>query len=153
MGIFDINLRNINWKTFNIMEVVEGCKNFTIRNLTLSDEYKEMAEYRLNICKGCELMRNNICFKDWKDEKDERKVDEIAKEKFDSYIAVTPENAIKKKWSVVREQERQNYILDNKVHTVHKGVAYVGCGCMLNCKTFNPHSNCPAKKWESVKIA
>lgn len=150
MGIFDINLRNVNWKTFNIMEVVEGCKNFTIRNLTLSDEYKEMAEYRLNICKQCELMKNNVCFKDWKDEADERKVDEITKEKFDAANAV---NATKKEWITFREQEKQNYIIDNKEHTVYKGIAYTGCGCMLNCKTFNPKSSCPAKKWESVQIS
>lgn len=145
MGFFDIDLRKIDWKNFSFKEVLEGCRNaeFAKRNIgDKAEQYKAMAEKRLAICETCELFKNNRCTRDWK-KSDEVEVLKLTNEQF------TTASKLDKNvdFNTIKEQVEQHYIISNKLHTVHEGKAYVGCGCMLNCKTFNPNSTCPAGKW------
>lgn len=144
-----ISLKNINWKKVSVSEILRGCTNsiFSKLNLT-SPKLQELADYRLSICKGCPLLTDeNQCLRDWS-EKDNVKVERIVNEKYKAHLATSPNPT--KDYSEFLEYETQLYIKTNKKYVEVDGKVYVGCGCYMVCKIFNPNSSCPALKWESV---
>lgn len=65
-----MSLFNIDWKTFNVYEFIEGCANSILDEVGLQPEHiKRLVEYRLKICKNCELGSNG-----YKCERDETMV-------------------------------------------------------------------------------
>lgn len=142
----------IDWKNFNLKNVLEGCGNLflDVVNLNNNDEIKNMSIYRLNICNNCEINVNGRCYRDWDESKDSKNLTERIHKKY-RYSFNTEQEFLSHIPKVI-DEERDLYIKENKKHTLNKGKAYLGCGCSIKCKSFTPNSGCPANKWQAVQL-
>ena len=143
----------IDWKNFNLKNVLEGCGNLflDVVNLNNNDQIKNMSVYRLNICDKCEININGRCYRDWNPKEDDIALKDIIRNKYknsfnteEEFLSFVP---------TIFDEELDMYIKQNKKHTMNKGKAYLGCGCGIKCKAFSPDSGCPANKWQAVKLS
>ena len=55
-------LKAIDWKTFNILDVITGCgEGYLADYLDRGEKYKEVVKYRLKICAGCPIYNDGSC--------------------------------------------------------------------------------------------
>lgn len=144
-----MNWRKIDWKNFSLLEVIRGCSNSLLSTVNIgSPKVKELAEYRLGICQQCDLLtENGVCHRDWTD-KDDVIIEEIVTKKYSNHLKNSANPEID--YQNYKALEEKIYIRNEKHHIVVDNKEYLGCGCIIKCKIFNPLSSCPALKWEMV---
>lgn len=60
-------IKNINWREFNILDVVHGCASnwltdvHALSKIGKLDTITKVAKYRLSICVDCEIFNDGIC--------------------------------------------------------------------------------------------
>ncbi len=111
----------INIWRINLSNIIKGCYSaweIADYKIVETDELAILQRKRLEICNGCKLHQNGVCFRDTKN---------IFQEDKDFTM-----DEMMKKQSIVNIKTRK---------------LVLGCGCNTKCKTAVPDEECPASKW------
>jgi hypothetical protein len=145
---------NFDLENFKFKDFLTGCSNEILGKLDLQPKkVKEIAEYRIAICKACPLGQVNgvTCFRDVSND-DYKNINDIANIKFDPVTNNLDFQQLQfNKQQFINDEIKKLTLL--RKHTIHEDSdePIFGCGCLLNCKTSNLGSSCPANKWLAVE--
>lgn len=144
---------NFDLENFKFKDFLRGCSNDILSKLDLQPKkVKEVAEYRIAICKSCPLGQVNgvNCFRDVSDD-DYKRINDDANIKFDPATTKMDFQQIQfYRQRFVDEEIKKLTVTRKHVNHEDTGEPMFGCGCLLNCKTSNLGSSCPANKWLAV---